>query len=125
MERLKIAFLTEELDLTIEESQLFWPVYNAFGNAKEASEKTIRTTMRELEEGDKTEATVQSAIDTVSKERQNIDVLEAQFLSDSMAILGPEKTVKLMSAERSFKHELVRRLQAQKDRHGPPGRKQP
>lgn len=118
--KLKIAFLTEELDLSIEESQQFWPVYNAYNKTREASENVIRTTMDGLEKGTLTDKSVQEAIDTVTLEKQNRAAAEAQFLKDAMAILGPEKTVKLMHAEHRFKRELARRMNARVDRQSPP-----
>lgn len=43
LQSLRIAFLTEEMDLTPEEAQAFWPVYNA----REAELQKSRQTLRE------------------------------------------------------------------------------
>ena len=37
----KIAFITMELQLTPEEAQVFWPVYNQIAQEKKASQKAI------------------------------------------------------------------------------------
>src|ERR1035437_4885758 len=42
MESMKIAFLTQKLDLTPDEAQKFWPVYNEFQKKREELRKKRR-----------------------------------------------------------------------------------
>lgn len=120
VERLRIAFLTDELDLSVEESQQFWPIYNTFSDTRDAKEKTIRKTMRALKDETTTEKQVLEAMASVTQLRTEIAVLEQTYITDVMAILGPEKTVKLMHAEKRFKRVLLEKLQER--RQAPPRR---
>ena len=45
-----IAFITAELDLTPEEAQVFWPVYNQIAKAKMESQKSVMTAHKALKE---------------------------------------------------------------------------
>ena len=42
IESFKIAFFTSRLDLTTEEAQVFWPVFNAYSDVLEAVRKEAR-----------------------------------------------------------------------------------
>ena len=46
----KIAFLTSEMQITPEEAQVFWPVYNQIWKEKDEVMKKIFKSFRELEE---------------------------------------------------------------------------
>ena len=46
----KIAFLTNEMQITPEEAQSFWPVYNQIFKDKDEALKNVFKTFRELEE---------------------------------------------------------------------------
>ena len=44
IQALKVAFITEELDLTPEQSQGFWPLYNELqGKLRQLKKKTYKT----------------------------------------------------------------------------------
>ena len=46
----KIAFFTTEMNLTQEEAQNFWPVYNQFCKEEHEAQKLIMTTYKDLNE---------------------------------------------------------------------------
>ena len=45
-----IAFITAELELTPEEAQVFWPVYNQIAKTKSESHKTVAAAYKVLKE---------------------------------------------------------------------------
>src|SRR5688572_30493116 len=45
LDAMKIAFITQELDLTSQEAQTFWPVYNQFDNELDALRKARKTAL--------------------------------------------------------------------------------
>ena len=129
VERLKIAFLTEELDLTVEESQQFWPVYNTFEDERAQQEKELRDTMRKLETSTPSDQEVKAAIATATRIRKELAEREQQYYTDVLAVLGPDKTVRLMRAEHRFKQVLIEKLrerrQQERQDQRPRGRQQP
>ena len=112
MESMRIAFLTQKLDLTPEEAQKFWPVYNEFQKKKEALHKTRRDEMM----GSKgnidslSEKQVEAFVDGEMAFRQkNLD-LEKEYHSKFKSVLPIKKVAKLYRAEDMFAHRLLQQI---------------
>ena len=50
IESMKVAYITNKLDLTPEEARKFWPVYNSWQNKKEELWKDFKNTMPQEDE---------------------------------------------------------------------------
>lgn len=71
IEKFKIAFITERLDLTVEEAQKFWPVYNQFNNEMKELRKFRKPGADFKEElKNMSDADVEKMIDTEMANRQ-------------------------------------------------------
>ena len=92
IQALKIAFITQKLQLSPDEAQKFWPVYNQYDNEIHNIEL------------DKSDPNV------IDKEEKILNVRK-KYLSSFQKILGPDKTNRLFNAERDFRGILIRRLQ--------------
>jgi hypothetical protein len=99
IEAYRVAFITNRLGLTPEESQRFWPVYNAYRRDM----KTLRQNFRqeEAEEG------ALSADQRLQFEQKKLD-LKKKYKPEIENAIGKEKMNLLMQAEDDFKKELVR-----------------
>jgi len=118
----KVAFITEQIGLTPQESEKFWPVYNKMD--KERSE--LYDHRRDMEESsdDKTVKTEDfyrklsnEIVAAHVKEGKLMEEYNAKFLS----ILPAEKVVKLYRSERKFRSYLMhemRKNDADKDKGG-------
>lgn len=111
---LKIAHLTEQLNLTKTEAQKFWPIYNANEEAKQK----LREKSSLLRNGKTTEELSESEaksllLSMVSIEKEKAE-LQSQFLDDLLEVLSAKKIVALVQAEKSFRHKM---LQEFKSRH--------
>jgi len=91
IQALKIAFITQKLQLTTDEAQRFWPVYNRY-------ETDIRKVMIDKRSGD--------AIDN----EENILNVKKRYRSEFTKVLGQPKTNNLFNAEREFRGVLMRHL---------------
>lgn len=119
IERLKIAFITEELDLSVEEGQQFWPLYNEFNDFRSDREQLIRRTYRDLKGPHVDESDVLRALEVVRTARQEMVGAEDQYFKDVLQVLGAEKTVQLADMERRFREEILKKLQERQQRNGP------
>lgn len=109
IERLRVAFISEELDLSAEEAQAFWPVFNIFRDQRKELEKDIRKSIRQLEEKvPLSEQDVLRLNQKVSENRTSITRIEEQLIIDLMPILGPERSLKLMNIESNFKKRILK-----------------
>lgn len=93
LEALKVAFLTRKLNLSSEEAQRFWPVYNKYT-------EEIRKTQREVRESNGNEIEGEEKILNIRK----------KYSTDFTKVLGAEKTNELFRAEREFRGMVQREM---------------
>jgi hypothetical protein len=107
---LKVAFITEKLELTSTEAQQFWPVYNKFEEKREALRQTerkeIRNKMQDASELSETEAT--TVLGKLIRFKVDAEKLDQAFLSEIQKVLSAKKTLILMRSEEEFKRQLIK-----------------
>lgn len=116
---LKVAFITERLELTPDEAQTFWPVYNIYDSRVNDIYDTERKVMRELRTDFDTmdEAAATKTLQTIqSLEKQKLDA-RAQLLSGLKDKITSKKTLVLFKAENDFRRDLIRKLRGDKGRN--------
>ena len=121
----RVAFITERLQLTPEEAQKFWPVYNEYREKKMKIEKEKAQLVRKYSsrETDLTdEEAVKIADEYVSLEQALAELL-VQYNKKFQEVLPPQKVLKLYRAENQFKIFLLRQLKERQRRESPPPRK--
>jgi len=123
VETAHIAFLTKQLELTPEEAQVFWPIYNQY----QAEMKAVRAKYRqksgalELESIDN--MTDKEAIKAMQDHKALMDethAIKAKYHTKFLEVLSPKKVLKLYAAEREFKQRVLRRMR--QGQHGQGGR---
>lgn len=102
----KIGFLTQKLDLSVEEAQAFWPVYNQFEKAGATAGKALRKAMKSMnakgEEG-LTDKEMNERINTYLKAKKEYDSVLADYNKEFLKVLPASKVAKLYVAEEQFK----------------------
>jgi hypothetical protein len=92
IEALKIAFITQKLQLTTDEAQKFWPVYNQYENE-----------IRSLQLGNRNGPALEN--------EEKLLNIRKKYKGSFEKVIGPLKLNKLFNAERDFRDILIRRLQ--------------
>jgi hypothetical protein len=92
IQSLKIAFITQKLQLTPDEAQKFWPVYNQYDNE-----------IRSLQLNDKDGPALEN--------EEKLLNIRKKYLASFEKVIGPQKVNRLFNAERDFREILIRRLQ--------------
>lgn len=112
IESMKIAFLTTKLDLTPEEAQKFWPVYNQFNEKLQELRKKRRQEEREAKKNfdELTDKEVEQAIENDLAFRQKELDLQKEYNAKFKAVLPIKKVSKLYHAEEQFKKVLIDKL---------------
>lgn len=97
----KIAYIIESLDMTAEESEQFWPIYNEYKDEMKAlhSDARVNTDMSEEE----AKAYLSARLD---RDRTEIKLKE-EYNERFLSVISAKKLVKLSYAERKFKHEML------------------
>ncbi len=104
----KIAYISTRLDLSVEEAQQFWPVYNEYNNALRAlkKEKSSKKDMSEFTESD-ADLYLEQMISTKEKE---LDI-QKEYLSKFKEVLPSKKVVQLIRLEKRFKTEIIQNIE--------------
>ncbi|MGL2993453.1 sensor of ECF-type sigma factor [Flavobacterium sp. TSSA_36] len=108
---MKVAFLTNELNLTSVEAEKFWPVYNAYDDKQfEVRHQKMRTYAKKLNDGsldsmsDKEALSFLNQIENTDEEQY---LLRKKFNTAIRNILPPTKILKLRKSEVDFDRKLL------------------
>jgi hypothetical protein len=119
---MKIAYFTENLGLTPQEAEKFWPLYNKYEQDKAELRKNRIDRSHEFAEKadqmseEEAEEIVNKHIENRKKELQ----LEIQFNADLKKILPAKKIMKLYITEVQFREYMLRQI---REHRGDPDRK--
>lgn len=124
LKQLKVAYLSEMLQLTVEEGQQFWPLYNAYEAKREATFKQRRELWTTLgkQAGGSNEKALFDALATERALNEEMHSETEAYARKVLPILGVSRTAKLLSAEEEFRERLMRELRERGDA-GPPRRR--
>lgn len=108
---LKVAFITERLELTSKEAQQFWPIYNKFEDKRELLRQKerieIRDKMQEVSTLSETEST--NLLDKLISFKEEGEKLDASYVKEIKTVLSAKQALLLLSSEEEFKRELLKR----------------
>ena len=114
----KIAFITDKLNLTVEEAQNFWPVYNEFQNKKEEifiekrkMHKSIIKNIDTLSDKD-----IIEALNKINGLKLKEVQLEKEYTDKFLKVLPPKKVILLHKTEMEFKRSLLKKLKENKSK---------
>lgn len=112
-ESMKMAHITSELELTPEEAQKFWPVYNQWNEKKRALREAHRPDKR-VEE--MTEAEAEAFLESVVEQRREMSAIEDAMIDDLQGVLPAQKIVRLLHVEKNFHKSMVRKMREKRGR---------
>jgi ferritin len=108
----RIAFITQRLHLSPEESQQFWPIYNQYTDKIQQIRNSakLEKTLDEMNDAE-TEKFLMNQID---KEQRELDLLK-EYYQKLRKVISVKKLAYLYRAEQDFKGELLNRLKEMRD----------
>lgn len=105
---MRVAFITERLNLTPEEAQQFWPIYNQFESTKKGLRKSHKEKMRSANRIEElSDAEVESLIAANFEYEEKQLALTKQLVEDLRNVIPAKKIAKLIKAEKAFKEKIV------------------
>lgn len=111
---LKIAHITEQLDLTEKEAQDFWPIYNANEEAEDKLRDKSFGRGKDQPTNDISESEAKSLLLKMLEIKKEKQELDTKYINDLLKILPAKKVLTLMKSNRSFKHKMIEQF---KQRH--------
>ncbi len=108
----KIAFFSNNIGLTSQEAERFWPVYNEYTDKFESLKMKQRKVLRQLAEFEsmENEKDVQAMLDAYLGTYAEENNLLQEYYKKFSAILPPKKVARLYQTEEQFKQMLLRSI---------------
>ncbi len=105
---IKVAYITDRLHLTVEQSQQFWPVYNAYEKEHIALKRSFMKKYKDADKDDD-EVSRQMFDDRLDMQAGEVD-LKRKYKEQFLKILSPQQLLDLFKAEGEFVNLLKQRL---------------
>ncbi len=108
----KIAFFTQKLKLTSDEAQAFWPIYNDYWERKNTIIADRQAAMKYFSENSAkmSPAEAKKYADMYIKFHKEEADLLVEFHAKFLAILSPDKVMRLYQADYEFKTYLLQQI---------------
>ncbi len=115
----KVAYLTTKLDLTVQEAQAFWPVYNEYEKKKDdLFDSETELVQKMMQSDNMSDKEMADLTDKYIELEQAESKLAADYHLKFKKVLPAKKVMILYTSSRMFKRELLKQLRncpAQKD----------
>ena len=109
----KVAFLTEQIDLTESEAQVFWPIYNQIQKEQRDAFEAVRKAYEAMENGvkeGKTGKDMEKLVKAYVEAKDKSDGFETKAFNQLIKALPAEKVARYYVAEEKFRHQQIGRL---------------
>lgn len=115
---LKVAFITNELSLTPEESAKFWPLYNAFEDKQHDIRKVKLKNLIDKTDDSSIDKLSEKEASSILSQLENTDeelfLLKKKFIASLKGVLPSVKILKLKKAEEDFSRKLLQQYRDKK-----------
>ena len=124
----KIAFITDQLNLTAKEAEVFWPIYNAHEKLMSQYRRDEINAMKMVVKNPERPYLSKKNFDNISEDeakkiyrivtdlRNKTHQEKQNYMSKLTTILTYKKILKLQASEREFRKELFRKLKQTRKR---------
>jgi Spy/CpxP family protein refolding chaperone len=113
----KVAFITERLNLSPEEAQKFWPIYNAFEDkVTKMRQNDLREVRQAMQKGNLSDSEAQQVLDQFMNVEEQLFEAKKQLVKDLRNVIPPQKIIQLKAAEDAFNKKLMKMLQQRREK---------
>lgn len=114
LESARVAYISSAAELSAEESEKFWPIYNDFRQEKRTLRKAILKLR--LANKDADEKTFSANMKKISELRKAEIDLDERYQEKFTKVIGTQKWAAVYAAEQDFNRKLLKKLAERKGR---------
>jgi hypothetical protein len=116
----KVGFFTKKMNLTAQEAEKFWPVYNDYQKQKNLILREKIMIIRDFNQNESTlnDIRLTEMGDKLIKDLSDESALAVGFHRKIREILPPAKVIKYYQAENQYKIQLLKELQENRRQRG-------
>ncbi len=111
---LRIALITEKLNLSSEQAEKFWPIFNDFSRERKEIKKKLRNLDKKFEVMNDDE--VKKSVDLMFELRQKELDLEKNYHLKFQKVISIRQIAELFRAEMHFKKKLMEQLKKRREK---------
>jgi hypothetical protein len=115
---LKVAYITDELSLTTDEAQKFWPIYNTYDDKQfSLRHQKMRSIVNKFEDGGLDKLTDKEATALVNQMEaidEELYLIKKKFVNDLQTVISAKKIIKLKRAEDNFNRKLLKQFRGKR-----------
>lgn len=113
---LKIAFITEELELTEDEAQKFWPIYNAHEKEMEMLRLNAREKRHNLNLESLSETEAKKALIDMLNFESELQNKKSDLVESLLTAIPAKKVLKLHLTEDAFKKRMLKEMRNRREK---------
>jgi len=118
IESARIGLITERLNLTPEQAEKFWPLYNEFRQKNNALKDEYQQAKRDLGGDNPTEEQQRELLNLGLKLKERKVSLERNYSDRMMKIISAQQLMSLRQAEEDFRRMLIEQIQKRRLQEG-------
>lgn len=107
----KISFITNAIDLTPDEAEKFWPIYNKYSTKLQADRTQLERNHKEMMRNggidELSEEKAQNHVATMIRLEEEVASTRTAMVNDLSNIISTKKILKLLKAERDFNRRML------------------
>lgn len=107
----RIAYITEELSLTPDEAEQFWPIYNELRREMEVLRKKNRRLRNKVTT---TDAEAEQLLLDVFANDEKLVAIQKEYYWKLKKVISAQRILKLKNIERDFKKMLLEHIQGRR-----------
>jgi hypothetical protein len=107
----RIAYITDQLELTPEEAEKFWPIYREFSEKRTALQKQYRVAKKNPDPAKSAEENDKELVDLGLKLKQQELDLEKEYSGRLLKVISAQKLRTLPEAEKRFRQLILDQIQ--------------
>jgi LPS O-antigen subunit length determinant protein (WzzB/FepE family) len=112
----KVAFITERLDLSADEAQKFWPIYNAHEKEMEMLRLNSREKHHRINITSMTEEEARKALTEMVAFENEEHRLKTDLIHNLSTAISAKKIIQLRKAEWEFKKTVLEEMRKRRDK---------
>lgn len=113
----KVAYITQELDLTPGESQKFWPLFNEMNKKLNEIKKGRMLKRRLMQVESMSDKEILAKCDKMIQAEIDMGLIKKEYFTKFKKILPAKKVFRLLTVERDFQRKLLGKIGC-RHRHG-------
>ncbi len=110
IESMRIAFITDKVEISSDQAKVFWPIYNEMQDEMKSVREDFKKLMKAWRKEDLKDSEAKKLLEDKFKiEQKKLDI-EKKYHSKFLSVLSPVQVGKLYLAEEQFKRELISKM---------------